>query len=258
MVVDGSGSAYLTGTSRVQNSDSDYLTIKYDNAGNDQWAALYEGPTTADESGTSLALDGSGNLYVAGYSRVFTTIKYSQPSTPWPTFTPTPAPPTPTPWPGPGHTITVGVAEFPGCYYPGPPAPGTVVLQPLGWQNEVWGGANVFHNVPDGDYTLTVPMGCNPFGCWNPMPVTVAGNDVSVTICMEGAATATPTPTPTPLPPAAVGGIAEAPDVDASPLDTARSSSPPHAALAGAGAAIVIVLGAGGWYARRRYSVSRR
>lgn len=54
-----------------------------------------------------------------------------------------------------------------------------------------------------------------------------------------------------------VGGIAEAPDLDASPLDTAGSSSPPYVALAGAGAAIVVI-GAGGWYARRRYSVRRR
>jgi putative hemolysin len=58
-----------------------------------------------------------------------------------------------------------------------------------------------------------------------------------------------------------VGGIAEPPDVDASPLGTAESSdgssSLPYAAFAGTVAGLV-VLGTGGWYARRRYSVRRR
>ena len=81
---------------------------------------------------------------------------------------------------------------------------------------------------------------------------------------------ATPTPggpAPTPIPTVApgepriqldrnpVGGIAEAPDVDASPLEgtaSGGSSSAPYAAIAGAAAAGVVVLGAGGWYLRRR------
>ncbi len=54
----------------------------------------------------------------------------------------------------------------------------------------------------------------------------------------------------------AVGGIAEAPDMNAPPPQTAGSTSPPYAALTGAGAA-VIVLGAGGWYARRRWRKAR-
>jgi LPXTG-motif cell wall-anchored protein len=51
-----------------------------------------------------------------------------------------------------------------------------------------------------------------------------------------------------PAPP--VGGIAEAPDVDASPLGTAGSSSAPYLAIAGVAAAVV--LAAGALYARRR------
>jgi hypothetical protein len=46
--------------------------------------------------------------------------------------------------------------------------------------------------------------------------------------------------------PPAVGGIAELPDVSG-------SSAPNHLALAGLGAAALIALTAGGWYARRRW-----
>jgi len=58
-----------------------------------------------------------------------------------------------------------------------------------------------------------------------------------------------------------VGGIAEAPDANASPLGATASggsSPPPYAPIAGAAAAGVIVLAAGGWCVRRRYSVRRR
>lgn len=52
-----------------------------------------------------------------------------------------------------------------------------------------------------------------------------------------------------------VGGIAEAPDADASALGattSGESSAPPYAAIAGIAAGAVL-LGAGGWYARRRW-----
>jgi hypothetical protein len=49
-----------------------------------------------------------------------------------------------------------------------------------------------------------------------------------------------------------IGGIAEAPAVNASPLETASPSSPPYAAIAGAAAGLV-VLAAGAWHAKRRW-----
>jgi len=55
--------------------------------------------------------------------------------------------------------------------------------------------------------------------------------------------------------PRGVGGIAEAPDVDASPLEgtaSGGSSSAPYAAIAGA-AGGALLLAAGAWYARRRW-----
>jgi len=70
--------------------------------------------------------------------------------------------------------------------------------------------------------------------------------------------TFTPTPTRTPTPTThPVGGIADLPDVAggaaAASTQPGGASSLPYAAIAGASAAVLIVLGAGAWYARRRW-----
>ena len=70
------------------------------------------------------------------------------------------------------------------------------------------------------------------------------------TYAIFGGPAPTPTATPTPRPP--VGGIAEYPSLEARPVNQSRSS-PSAVALAGAVAGGVIVLAAGGWYARRRW-----
>jgi hypothetical protein len=49
-----------------------------------------------------------------------------------------------------------------------------------------------------------------------------------------------------------VGGMAEAPDAEASPVETGGGSSAATFAMAGGAAALLVVLAAGGWYARRR------
>ena len=51
-----------------------------------------------------------------------------------------------------------------------------------------------FENIPPGDYTLSVVQGCNPFGCWPSVAVTVTDQDVFVHMDLNPA----PTPTPTP------------------------------------------------------------
>jgi len=53
-----------------------------------------------------------------------------------------------------------------------------------------------------------------------------------------------------------VGGIAEAPDAEASPVETGGGSSTATYAMAGGAAALLVVLTAGGWYARRRLRAS--
>jgi hypothetical protein len=42
----------------------DYLTIKYDSAGQEQWVASYNGPGNALDFAFAIAVDSSGNVYV--------------------------------------------------------------------------------------------------------------------------------------------------------------------------------------------------
>jgi len=84
IVVDGSGNVYVTGYSDGGGTNWDYCTIKYNSSGVQQWVARYNGPGNSVDYSTSLALDGSGNVYVTGSSTGsgtyddYCTIKYSQ------------------------------------------------------------------------------------------------------------------------------------------------------------------------------------
>ena len=81
--VDGSGNVYVTGYSEVIGPSWDYITIKYNSAGVQQWVERYNGPGNADDQGNSIAVDGSGNVYVtgnsvgSGTSTDYATIKYN-------------------------------------------------------------------------------------------------------------------------------------------------------------------------------------
>jgi len=83
LAVDGSGNVYVTGESRGSGTNQDYATVKYNSSGIQQWAARYNGPGNAFDHATALAVDGSGNVYVTGYSRGagtfsdYATIKYN-------------------------------------------------------------------------------------------------------------------------------------------------------------------------------------
>lgn len=89
IAVDGSNNVYVTGSSRGNNTNNDYATIKYSSEGVALWTNRYGGPYTAasDEfSGDiaySVAVDTNGNVYVTGQSDFsssspdYATIKYS-------------------------------------------------------------------------------------------------------------------------------------------------------------------------------------
>jgi hypothetical protein len=79
IAVDSSGDVYVTGYS-WNGTDYDYATIKYYSNGDTAWVRRYNGPVNGQEVAYALALDGSGDVYVTGYSygiqHDFATIKY--------------------------------------------------------------------------------------------------------------------------------------------------------------------------------------
>jgi len=68
IVVDQSGSVYVTGYSENLWTRQDYATVKYDPDGSQLWAATYNGRANHNDRACSIALDLSGNVYVTGYS----------------------------------------------------------------------------------------------------------------------------------------------------------------------------------------------
>ncbi len=83
LVVDCSGNVYVTGKSEGLNTSLDYLTVKYNSSGNEEWTARYDGPAHSEDGASSIAMDNSGNIYVTGIgtglnsSFDYTTIKYN-------------------------------------------------------------------------------------------------------------------------------------------------------------------------------------
>lgn len=66
MVMDGSGSVYVAGFSVGAGTGYDYVVIKYDPTGSEEWVGRYDGPFGAADEPSAIALDGSGNVYVTG------------------------------------------------------------------------------------------------------------------------------------------------------------------------------------------------
>jgi beta-propeller repeat-containing protein len=120
IVVDGSGNIYVTGRSQRTSffSDYDYVTIKYNSAGQEQWLARYDGLGNANDEAVAIAIGGPGNVYVTGRSGVFsydyTTVKYGQGPTPTPTA-PATASPTPTSTATPTATATASPTPTAMC-----------------------------------------------------------------------------------------------------------------------------------------------
>jgi len=85
IALDSLGNVYVTGKSQGSNTGFDYLTIKYDSAGNLVWRARYNNKDVngADEA-AAIALDSEGNVYVTGRSQGgptgldYATVKYKQ------------------------------------------------------------------------------------------------------------------------------------------------------------------------------------
>src|SRR5436190_3325669 len=81
IAVDSSGNVYVTGWS-AGTENTDYVVIKYNSNGDQQWAQRYNGPGNGYDAPYGIALDSSGNVYVTGTSTGdgtgfdYATIKY--------------------------------------------------------------------------------------------------------------------------------------------------------------------------------------
>ena len=82
LALDDSGNVYVIGYSFGSGTDYDYATIKYLPTGDTAWLRRYNGPGNSGDKAYNLALDGSENVYVTGYSfgsgtnADYATIKY--------------------------------------------------------------------------------------------------------------------------------------------------------------------------------------
>lgn len=83
MAIDFENNIYVTGCSKGTGTDYDYVTIKYNSDGVEQWAMRYNGPGDSADIATKVRLDRFGNVYITGYSYDpmtdfdYATIKYS-------------------------------------------------------------------------------------------------------------------------------------------------------------------------------------
>ena len=66
MTLDGAGNIYVTGECDDSYHSSDYVTGKYSEAGTEQWLFSFGGSLNSTDFARSIALDGSGSVYVTG------------------------------------------------------------------------------------------------------------------------------------------------------------------------------------------------
>lgn len=83
IVIDSNDNSFVTGSSVGSNGYSDIITIKYDQDGNEEWVARYDGLGNNIDVGEAIALDPFGNVCVTGRSQNivsnydYVTIKYN-------------------------------------------------------------------------------------------------------------------------------------------------------------------------------------
>jgi hypothetical protein len=66
LAVDNSGNAIITGSSINAAGNYDFVTVKYNSNGIEQWANIYDGGTGDDELATGIVCDSNGNIFLTG------------------------------------------------------------------------------------------------------------------------------------------------------------------------------------------------
>ncbi len=85
LAVSNTGDVFVTGTAGDSSGSAyDYLTLKYNAGGSEQWSARYSGSGNGGDFANAIAVDSSGNVYVTGASDEssargydYGTVKYS-------------------------------------------------------------------------------------------------------------------------------------------------------------------------------------
>ncbi|MFC1731954.1 SBBP repeat-containing protein [candidate division KSB1 bacterium] len=80
--VDNNGNVYVAGYTYDNTQESNFVTIKYNSSGVQQWVAYYNGPDDGPDTAFALKVDDYGNVYVAGNATFYGnqdyyTIKYA-------------------------------------------------------------------------------------------------------------------------------------------------------------------------------------
>ncbi|MBI5215023.1 MAG: SBBP repeat-containing protein [Ignavibacteriae bacterium] len=68
IVLRSTSDVFVTGSSQDVANGYDYLTIKYDTAGNEQWVSRYNGNANSDDMACAIAISGTTRVYVTGRS----------------------------------------------------------------------------------------------------------------------------------------------------------------------------------------------
>lgn len=77
------GGIYVCGTTEGNSANLDFVTIKYNSSGVQQWVKNYNGPGNQNDEAYAITIDNNGNIFVTGESegtgtgKDYTTIKYN-------------------------------------------------------------------------------------------------------------------------------------------------------------------------------------
>ena len=68
IALDSGSNVYVTGGSEFSENNEDYITIKYNELGVEQWVVRYNGPGNGGDGASDMVLDNEGNIYITGRS----------------------------------------------------------------------------------------------------------------------------------------------------------------------------------------------